>query len=396
MGSYATVREGCGPLTSSSISQLTAPLIELNVVRVNGGRPLIEADPCGWDSRFTLNPTALFLKRSETNDRLIAGLLSEHSLNDPLLKDGVVAIFYRGVPIDNNDSCRFRSSVGCAVFTPDFRLLRRFARPVLSPSDDMDGYDFDGVEDQRITRIGDKFYLTYCGFVENSLRKVQICMAESDDLVNWNKLGPVEGDLNRYPNKNAALLGRQIDGRYFMFHRPSWGRQSDFGVSLAISDSPTGVWKDCGSMMCAVRHPRYAESWIGMGSAPIEIENGVFLANYHTGNFYRDGARDYFASFAILDFRDFDPRRPDLVVESRFDAVLFPETRHEVESPWPHSNHLNCIFPCGSYEYRDYIYVIYGGADAYVLAAKVSKQELIERSLEIRRSGLRHAWAIPL
>lgn len=383
-------------MISSSTRQLIDNRVVVDVVRVNNGEPIIQANPSGWDNRFTLNPTALYLERSKSNDRLITGLLNKQSLSDPRLSEGVVVIFYRGIPNDLEDSRRLRSSVGCAVFTPDLQILRRFAYPVLSPSDDPDACDYDGVEDQRVTRIGDRFYMTYCGLSIRDTVKVQVCMAESDDLVNWRKLGLVKGDLNRFANKNAVLLPKPISDKYVMFHRPCTGRQCDFSVSLALSDSPTGVWRDCGTMMSAVRHPRYHESWVGMGATPMEIAEDVFLAVYHTGNYLNDGSRDYFASFAVLNFRDLDPRHLDRIVESRIDGVIFPETSHEVESPWPNSNHLNCIFPCGSYEYKGDVYIIYGGADAYVLAAKVSKDELLALNSEITRAGRQHVWAVPL
>jgi len=31
-------------------------------------------------------------------------------------------------------------------------------------------------------------------------------MAESKDLINWTKRGPVAGDVNNVPNKDAVLL----------------------------------------------------------------------------------------------------------------------------------------------------------------------------------------------
>lgn len=63
------------------------------VTRLNEGKPIIQADPDSWDNRFTFNPTALYLERSEKNDVLIKGLLDDMSIDDPILKDRVVAIY---------------------------------------------------------------------------------------------------------------------------------------------------------------------------------------------------------------------------------------------------------------------------------------------------------------
>ena len=368
---------------------------QLSVTRLNQGEPIIKADPDGWDSRFTLNPTALYLKRTPHNDQLIKQMLDLQSLDDPLLENGVVVIFYRGIPIDVPGFPSCRSAVGLSVFTPDLHFIKKFPHPVLKPSDDPMEYDYNGVEDQRITRIGDTFYLLYCGFVTypNGDYKVQVCMAVSDDLMNWRKLGPVQGDVNIWPNKDAVLLPGPVNGNYIMLHRPCAGKQCDFSISLAISDSPTGVWKDCGMIMKAVPHPLYIESWVGMGSTPIHLGDNIYLADYHTGNYLASGARDYFANYALLDLNKFDPAHPEEIVEWRTEAVLCPETDYEVESPWPHDQRLNCVFPCGSYEYKEDIYLIYGGADAYVLAARLNKEELLQHHEDLLSGNSRHVWA---
>lgn len=131
----------------------------LNVERINQGQPLISADPKGWDNGFTLNPTAVRLERSVRNDELIRHILKRHDLDVPQLSEGVIAVFYRGIPKQIVGHQALRSSVGLAVFTPKFELIERYACPLVAPSDDPMGYDYSGVEDQRITRIGDTFYM---------------------------------------------------------------------------------------------------------------------------------------------------------------------------------------------------------------------------------------------
>jgi predicted GH43/DUF377 family glycosyl hydrolase len=363
----------------------------LNVERLNHGKPLIEADPQGWDDGFTLNPTAVRLERSPENDELIKGILNRHSLNDPRLSDGVVAVFYRGIPKERPGRPSLRSSVGLAVFTPDFKLLERFAYPVVVPSDDPMGYDYNGVEDQRITRVGDTFYMVYCGFNPNFPieHNIHICMAESKDLVHWTKLGPAHGSINDYPNKDAVIMPEPVDGMYIMLHRPMSGRQSEFNIAIAVSKSPRGPWQDLGTIMRAAPDPRYQVSWLGAGSAPIPLGNHRYLADYHIGNYYATGERDYSAGYAILNFNNFDPHRPESVVESRCECVLEPETPYELHSPWPHDKNLNCVFPAGSCEFGDDIIMLYGGADAYVLGARFKRRELVAylESLGDRSTG---------
>lgn len=352
----------------------------LNIERLNGGLPLIAADPNSWDNGFTLNPTAVRLERSPKNDELITGILPRHDLNDPRLMEGVVAVFYRGIPKEIPGRPSLRSSVGLAVFTPEFELLERLPCPVVIPSDDPMGYDYNGVEDQRVTRIGDMFYMVYCGYNPNLPveHNIHICMAESSDLIHWTKLGPARGSVNDYPNKDAVIMPEPVDGKYIMLHRPMAGHQSEFNIAIAVSDSPTGVWTDLGTIMKACPDPRYHISWLGAGSAPIPIGDNRYLCDYHTGNYYLSGARDYSAAYCILNFSDFDVNNPERVVEARCECLIEPETPFELNSPWPHDQNLNCVFPAGSCVCGDDIVLLYGGADAYVLGARFQKQELVK------------------
>lgn len=353
----------------------------LNVERLNKGMPLIAADPSGWDDGFTLNPTAVRLQRSINNDQIVQRILGNDAFNDPRIQDGVVAVFYRGIPRQTPGMPSLRSSVGLAVFTPEMELLKRLTHPVIVPTDDPMGYDYNGVEDQRITQVGDTFYMVYCGFNPRLSRwhNIHICMAQSKDLVNWTKLGPVNGSINNVPNKDAVMLAEPVNDKYVMLHRPCVGGQGNLSISIAISDSPTGKWQDLGPIIRAYRHPRYSVSWVGAGSAPLYLGDNKFLCDYHTGNYYSNGERDYFASYALLNFNKFDINQPEAIVESRCECILAPETPYELNSPWPHPKTLNCVFPCGSYERNDDIILVYGGADAYVLAAKLDKYELVSQ-----------------
>lgn len=351
----------------------------IHVRRLNDGKPIIAADPNGWDDGFVLNPTAIRLRRSPQNDAIIRGLLGYSPIGDSRLQSGVVAVLYRGVPEERPGLPPLRSSVGLAVFTPEMELLRRFPYPVIVPTDDPTGCDYQGVEDQRITRIGDSFCLVYCGYnpCYSRTHAIRICLAVSDDLVHWTKLGPVRGNVNSVPNKDAVILPEPINGNYVMLHRPCVGWQGSLSIAMAVSDSPTGEWVNVGDVMKPRRDPRYSASWVGAGSAPLPLGGNRFLVDYHSGNYYASGDRDYFASYAVLNFDLFDPKRPEALVESRCEGVLRPETQYELDSPWPHYKTLNCVFPCGSYEDDDDIVLVYGGADAYVLAARLNRDELL-------------------
>ena len=69
------------------------------------------------------------------------------------------------------------------------------------------------------------------------------------------------------------------------------------------------------------------------------------------------------------------PECPFAVVTARLEPLMVPETEAELRSRSA-LQVANVLFACGSYEYRGDIYIIYGGADTYTLAARVNKAAL--------------------
>ena len=49
--------------------------------------------------------------------------------------------------------------MGLALFNIDFELIYRFPEPVVSPGVQQIAPDYLGVEDPRVTKIGDSFYI---------------------------------------------------------------------------------------------------------------------------------------------------------------------------------------------------------------------------------------------
>ncbi len=349
----------------------------LPVERCNQGEPIIAPTNNWWETGVTFNAAAIYLEPLPENDLVIRTLLPMRPLNDPELAKGVVAIHYRARPETDPGSSFVRSFIGLALFTPDLKPLYRFQEPVIYPSPDLDGYDHYGVEDPRITRLDGTFYMVYCGVMPDpvTIYRAVLCLARSTDLLHWEKLGPMRGDINRTYNKDGVLFPDQIDGKYYLLHRPSWNGlpQGDFAIHLAVNDSLAGEWRDCGQIMHSWPNPLFAECWIGAGSVPMHMADRRYAAIYHTGNYYHNRVdREYDLDAAMIDFDHFDPSWPASIVTARLEHLMTPETPAELHS---HSALQvgNVLFACGSYEYNGDIYIVYGGADTYTLAAHVSK-----------------------
>jgi beta-1,2-mannobiose phosphorylase / 1,2-beta-oligomannan phosphorylase len=363
----------------------------IHVERCNGGIPIVS--PCSnwWETGVTFNAAAVYLERSEANDEVIRVLLPHRPLSDPDLAHGVVAIHYRARPETDPGYPFVRSFIGLAVFTPDFKLLDRYQEPVVNPEPSASGFDYLGVEDPRITRIGDTFYMVYCGlrYVPETIYHTQLCIARSKDLVHWEKLGPIKGDVNTTSNKDGVLFAERIRGKYVLLHRP-WTEgmlHADYAMHLATCETLDGAWRDHGEILHSYRNPDFSESWVGAGSVPIMIGEGKYLMIYHTGNSCADGKLEYDLDLALLDMNRLD-QAPPAIATARIEHFMVPKTPEELGSQ-SSLQVQNVLFTCGSYEYGGYIYIVYGGADTYLLVARIKRDEVIA---SLNRADLRNPF----
>jgi predicted GH43/DUF377 family glycosyl hydrolase len=364
----------------------------VRVERCNDGQPIISPSQNWWETGVTFNPAAFYLAPTPENLPVIRALLPMRPPNDPELGEGVVAVHYRARPENDPGSQFARSFIGLAVFTPDFKLLYRYKEPVLFPSTEENGYDALGVEDPRVHYLEGRFYMIYCGVQPDptSNWRANLCLAVSDDMVHWEKRGVMPGEITKFNNKDGVLFPEKIDGKYYLLHRPFDESipKAEYSVDLAASDSLEGPWEDYGEIMRAFPNPRMHSSWVGAGSVPIRIGEKRYLHILHTGNYLNETDREYDATAAIFDFNALDLSDPRTLLTSRLEPLMVPETPAELRS----RSQLqvgNVLFICGSYEYKDWIYFVYGGADTYTLAARVNTAELLQA---METSGLENPY----
>ena len=330
---------------------------------------------------MTFNAAALYLEPTPENAGVFRGLLPMFSADDPALARGVVAVHYRARPEVDPGSTFTRSFIGLALFSPSLELLYRYQEPVIWPAADPQGFDALGVEDPRITCLDGRFYMVYCGVRADpeTVYRAGLCLAVSDDLLHWEKLGPLSGDVNASNNKDGALFPERLDGYYYLLHRPYWDGVpvSEYAIRLARSLSLAGPWQELGEVLRSFPNPDMRISWVGAGAVPIALGDGRYLEIYHTGNWVDEQRREYDLDAAVLDFRAWDGRDPRGLVTARLEHLMRPQSQAELHS---HSRLqvANVLFACGAYELEGNIVIVYGGADTYTLAAQVGRAELLE------------------
>ncbi|MGQ9525064.1 MAG: glycoside hydrolase family 130 protein [Armatimonadota bacterium] len=262
------------------------------------------------------------------------------------LRDGVVYLLYRAADHPFNDASRQSvSSFGYAVSTDGINFFR-FDKPVLQGQGPQEAC---GVEDPRITLIGDTYYVLYTAFGGRKPDDFRISMATTKNFLTWERHGVVLDE----PNKDAALFPEKIGGRYVLLHR------RPPAIWMAFSDDMRN-WTDHTVVMDVVECSW--DSWrIGIAGPPIKTDQGWLLI-YHGV----DHKRVYRLGIAMLDLKD-----PTKVIARQREPILEPELDWEVNGLVP-----NVVFSCGAVDMGSRYLVYYGGADTVIGVAYLNKSDL--------------------
>jgi len=252
---------------------------------------------------------------------------------------GAFHLLYRAVKHPNY------SSIGYAKSTDGIHF-ERLREPVLVPSVPEEK---GGVEDPRVTKIGDTFYMLYTAWNgEWDGQVCQVALATSNDLLHWEKRGIVLGYDLFGNNKDAALFPERIGGKYVMIHRPIPN------IWISYSEDPFS-WKD---HVC-IMEPQF--DWeakkIGAAGPPIKTEKG-WLFVYHGV----DDKSVYRLGIALLDLND-----PTIVLKRQAEPILEPEESWELQGDVP-----NVVFSCGALLFDRDLWVYFAGADKVVALAKAN------------------------
>ncbi len=326
------------------------------------------------------------------------GFEKDGVLNPAAIREGeFVHVFYRAVSTGNY------STVGYYKTRDPLTVEFRQDTPVLFPQFE---YESQGVEDPRITKIDDTFYLTYSAYDGiNAMGAVAI----SKDLITFEKLGIITPQLNfddfkrlagskkplnkKYArfndrhrrftgtnktvlvwDKNLIFFPRRIGGRLHFLHRI----KPDIQIAAVenLQDLTKEYWENYllhFDENTAIT-PKYNHevSYVGGGCPPIETEHG-WLIIYH-GVYDTVRGYVYTACAALLDLEN--PWK----VLARLPYPLFkPKEEWEITGEVS-----NVCFPTGAVQFDDTLYIYYGAADKRIACASVSFSALLEELLNHR------------
>jgi predicted GH43/DUF377 family glycosyl hydrolase len=257
--------------------------------------------------------------------------IAEFAADDPDLKLKDT----RGVVYKGRDHLSTMSHVRIAR-SPDGLNFTVDDAPFIFPTCESEKY---GIEDARVTRIEEEYYLNFTIISEDSWCTALAVTTDFRSIAR-------KGVIFHPENKDVAIFPEKINGKYIALHRPN---NSGFGkASIWYAESPDLLhW---GNHKCIAR-PRemtWESMKIGGGAPPIRTDEG-WLIVYHG-----KGDNSLYSLFALL----LDLDEPFRVLKRAETPLLVPTEPYETDGFFG-----NVVFSNGIVEKDGKLFVYYGAAD---------------------------------
>lgn len=240
------------------------------------------------------------------------------------------------------------SRLGYAESTDGIHFTRH-AEPVLYPEAvyEKDG----GVEDPRLVKFGDTYYLTYTGY---NKKDAQLCLATSKDLAHWERKGVIlpayEGNWNVGWTKSGAIVPEKINGKYWMYFLGTAADKTD-QTGLANSTDLIHWTEATKTPVLPRRREQFDSQVVEPGPPPVMTPRGIMLIY--------NGADDklvYRTGIAV-----FDRNNPSRLISRTAGPVFEPQEE------WEKTGQVsNVVFVEGLVRQEKRYLLYYGGADKYV------------------------------
>lgn len=287
-----------------------------------------------WESKATFNPGAVYL-------------------------DGKVHIVYRAMSQNNTSVFGYATSKNGIKI--DYRHPNPIYKPRASFEQKLQPGGNSGVEDPRLTKIGEKIYMTYTAFDGKNPPRVALTSISIKNFLarKWNWANPVLISPPGIDDKDACIFPEKIIGNYLIIHRVGYDIDLAYRASL---DFDGKTWLE-EYRWITPRKGWWDSKKIGAAAPPIKTKDGWLLL-YHgvsEDNIYRVGA-------LLLDLKN-----PLKVVGRTIEPIFEPEAHFEKNGQVP-----NVVFPCGAVLLKEDLFMYYGGADQVVGVANIKMKELLD------------------
>ena len=263
------------------------------------------------------------------------------------------------------------SVLGYASSKDGFKIDERLPDPVYLPRETFEmkitANANSGCEDPRLTKIGERLYLTYTAFDGIGPAAVAVSSISERDFLshNWNWSKPFLLTPQGVDDKDTCILPERINNKFMVLHRIGTDVCADYLETLDFEKEKV---RRCIKVL-SPRESMWDSEKVGITAPPLKPPDGwllIYHARSKTHHTYRLGA-------ALLDLAD-----PTVVLARSTDPIFEPEEEYEKTGLVG-----NVVFPCGIIERNGTLFMYYGAADQVVGLATM-KLEIILSSLKRR------------
>ncbi len=214
-------------------------------------------------------------------------------------------------------------------------------------------YETYGIEDCRVSKVFDTYYLTYTMVSSNG---VGVGLRTTKDWVNFEKKGMI---LSPH-NKDCAIFEEKINNKFYAFHRPSSPELG--GNYIWIAESFDGEHWGKHQCIAKTRKNKFDSKRLGAGASPIKTDKG-WLMIYHGAT----EANRYCLGAILLDLEN-----PSKVIARSEEPIMEPIAPYEKTGFFG-----NVVFTNGHIVDGDTVQLYYGASDEHVCLASVSIKEIL-------------------
>ncbi len=191
-------------------------------------------------------------------------------------KDGKFVMLYRA------QDQKGTSSLGYATSDDGVHFVRR-SEPVLVGETPYEKGG--GVEDPRLVKVGDTYYLTYTGYnnidgMGSDHKDAQLCLATSSDLIHWKRQGVIiasyKGKWNVRWTKSGAIVPEKVNGKYWMYYLGD-ARDQFTQMGVAYSDDLLHWTEALDHPVLSSRLGTFDAQVVEPGPPPVMTPEGILL-----------------------------------------------------------------------------------------------------------------------